>query len=72
MAETEITKIEVGSDAISNVLKDKGKKKYGRFVFAALGSIPWVGGVIAASSALNAEFEQGRVNEMVGRWLGEH
>ena len=43
MAEAEITKIEAGSDAISNVLTDKGKKKYGRFVFADLGRIPWVG-----------------------------
>ncbi len=41
-------------------------------MFAALGSIPWVGGVIAASSALHAEIEQGRVNEIVGRWLDEH
>jgi hypothetical protein len=32
---------------------------YGRFVFAALGSVPWVGGVIAASAAAHAEKEQG-------------
>jgi hypothetical protein len=72
VAETDITKIETGGDAIAHVLADDGKKKYGRFVFAALGSIPWVGGVIAASSALHAEFKQGRINEMVERWLDEH
>ena len=72
MTETDIIKIEKGGDAISNVLAGERKKKYGRFVFAALGSIPWVGGVIAASSALQAEVEQGRTNEMVGRWLDEH
>lgn len=72
MPETEIIKVEGSRDSISNILTGKGKKKYGRFVFAALGSIPWVGGVLAASSALNAELEQGRVNEMVGRWLDEH
>ena len=47
-------------------------KKYGRFVFAALGSIPWIGGLIGASAALNAEFEQGEVNELMKRWLEEH
>ena len=72
MTGTDITKIQTGGDAIASVLAGDGKKKYGRFVFAALGSIPWVGGVIAASSALHAEHEQGRINEMVGRWLEEH
>ncbi len=72
MAETDIAKIEAGGDATAHVLAGDGKKKYGRFVFAALGGIPWVGGVIVESSALHAEIEQGRINEMVGRWLDEH
>lgn len=58
--------------AVASFLGNGGKQKYGRFVFAALGSIPWIGGVIAASSALNAELEQARVNELTGRWLDEH
>lgn len=72
MPETEIIKVDGASDSISNVLTGKTKNKYGRFEFAALGSIPWIGGVLAASSALNAELEQGRVNEMAERWLDEH
>ena len=72
MNEIEIMKLEESSDSFNNVLTGKSKKKYGRFVFAALGGIPWVGGVIAASSALNAELEQGRVNQMIGQWLNEH
>lgn len=72
MVETDIAKIKAGGDAIAHVLAGGGKTKYGRFVFAALGSIPWVGGVIAASSALHAETKQEHVNEMVGRWLDEH
>ncbi len=72
MSDTEIQKVQAENDAIAQVLSGTGKKKYGRFVFAALGSIPWVGGVIAASSALHAEFEQGKINEMIGRWLDEH
>jgi hypothetical protein len=72
VAETDLTQIENGENAIAQVLSGDRKTKYGRFVFAALGSIPWVGGAIAAASALHAEAEQGRVNEMVGRWLDEH
>jgi len=72
VSEIDISRIEAGGDAIAHVLAGDGKKKYSRFVFAALGGIPWVGGAIAASSALHAEIEQGRVNEMMGRWLDEH
>lgn len=43
-----------------------------RFVLAALSSIPWVGGVLAASAAYDAEVEQGKVNELVQKWLEEH
>jgi hypothetical protein len=43
-----------------------------RCVFAAVGSIPWVGGLISASAALHAEREQGRVNELSRQWVEEH
>lgn len=72
MTKKDIAKVKSGGDTIAQVLAGDGKKKYGRFVFAALGSIPWVGGAIAASSAFHAEIEQGHINEMVGRWLEEH
>jgi hypothetical protein len=49
-----------------------GYEKYGRFVFAVLSAIPWVGSVIAASAALHAEKEQGRVNYLMYRWVEEH
>jgi hypothetical protein len=48
------------------------RRKYSRFVLAALGSIPWVGGLLAASSALDAEKEQGRINSLHALWLEEH
>ncbi len=47
-------------------------RKYVRFVVAALGSIPWVGGFIAASASLSAEREQQSVNELQRLWLEEH
>lgn len=53
-----------------NLLNEK--TQYVRFAFAALGSIPWIGGVFAASAALNAEKHQGKINETLLRWMEEH
>lgn len=51
----------------------RGKgKKYERFVVAALGSIPWIGGVLAAAAALNAEKDQETVNDLQRLWLEHH
>lgn len=46
--------------------------KYARFVFAALGGIPWIGGLIAAGAAFTAEAEQEGVNSLMGGWIAEH
>lgn len=46
--------------------------RYVRFLVAALGSIPWVGGLIAASASLSAENEQQSLNELQRLWLEEH
>jgi hypothetical protein len=43
-----------------------------RFVAAALGSIPWIGGLIAASASLSAETEQQNLNELQRLWLEHH
>lgn len=47
-------------------------RRYGRFFMAALGSIPWIGGVIAASAALQAETDQGRANDLLRKWVKSH
>ncbi len=59
-------------DDLSEFLHGRRYAKFARFVFAVLGSIPWVGGFIAASTALHAEYEQGHVNELSRRWVEEH
>jgi hypothetical protein len=41
-------------------------------VLAILGSIPWVGSLLAASAALHAEQEQGHVNRLIFQWVEEH
>jgi hypothetical protein len=48
------------------------RRKTDRFVLAALSSIPWVGGLLGAASALDAEAEQGQVNALHREWLEEH
>lgn len=57
---------------LATILSGPGYKKYGRFIFAILGSIPWVGSLMAAAAALHAEAEQGRTNELMYRWVEEH
>src|SRR6266571_7002019 len=47
-------------------------RKYVRFVAAALGSIPWIGGLIAASASLSAEAEQQKLNELQRLWIEQH
>jgi len=57
---------------LSNIDRKGKKTRKGRFLVSALSSIPWVGGVIAASSALHGEKEQGKINELQKIWLEEH
>jgi len=46
--------------------------RFARFVLAALGSLPWVGGLIGAAANLYGERDQGKVNSLQKRWLEEH
>lgn len=57
---------------LASFLNDRRYARYGRFVFAVLGAVPWVGALLAASAAIHAEAEQGRVNDLQRRWMEEH
>lgn len=48
------------------------RRRYSRFILAALGTIPWVGGVMGATAAADAESEQQQVNQLLRDWLTEH
>jgi hypothetical protein len=67
-----LDRLEAAEGALSEKLGSGSKRKYARFLIAALSSIPWIGGVIAASASLSAEVEQGKVNELHRLWLAEH
>jgi hypothetical protein len=64
--------VEPTQSALIERLSGGKGKKYARFVLAALGSIPWVGGVIAAAAGLSAEKDQQQINELQRLWLEEH
>jgi hypothetical protein len=66
------TELVPSSSGIGQFFSDPKFAKYGRFIFAALGVIPWIGGLLGATAALHAENEQGQANEAVRRWLEEH
>lgn len=65
-------KVEATQEALTEKLGGSRAKKYMRFVVAALSSIPWVGGLFAASASLSAEKSQEEINELHRMWLTEH
>src|SRR5260370_11808236 len=63
---------EPSQEALIARLGARRDRKYVRFVAAALGSIPWIGGLIAASASFSSETEQQRLNELQRMWLEQH
>jgi len=63
---------EPSQEALIARLSGDRRSQYVRFAVAALGSIPWVGGFIAASANLSAEREQQNINDLQRLWLEEH
>ena len=73
---SELTKDSENENLVADQLKflseKSGKTKYGRFLMGIMGAIPWIGNIITASAAFNAEIEQGKNNELVSLWLEIH
>jgi hypothetical protein len=59
-------------DALIAALSGGRGRKYVRLAVAALGSIPWVGGLIAASASLSAETDAEHLNDLQRLWIQEH
>lgn len=62
----------IGEGILSSLKNEEHAKYYRAFLVAALGSIDWIGGVYSALIALQAESEQGKLNDMQKIWLSEH
>ena len=52
------------NDKLAEIKNKSNQNRIKRFVLSALSSIPWVGGVLSASAAYQAEKEQGKINEL--------
>jgi hypothetical protein len=69
---TDVEPLEPSREELVQRLSQGKNRKYVRFLIAALGSIPWIGGFIAASASLTAEREQQGINDLQQAWLEEH
>jgi hypothetical protein len=64
--------LDAANEGLVNRFAGWWKAKYGRFIAAAaLGSIPWVGGILSAAIALQAEGGLEKLNETQKLWLQE-
>ncbi|XLQ20501.1 MAG: hypothetical protein ACKUBY_01835 [Candidatus Moraniibacteriota bacterium] len=59
-------------DQLAEFMDEDKRKSHVRFILAALGSIPWVGGFLGAMAAKDAEKEQKETNLFQQLWLQEH
>lgn len=59
-------------DKIASTAPTPRKRIFEKFILAALGSIPWVGGFISTMASLKTESGDVRADEMRTQWLNEH
>lgn len=57
---------------IENVDVSKGRKVFEKISLAALGAIPWIGGVISAMASIPLENRDGKADDLRTEWLKEH
>src|SRR5437762_11484046 len=66
-SEIEAIRTELGARGSS-----KGRRISEKFVIAAIGAIPWVGGFLAAAAAIPADEAAERSDDLRTKWLEEH
>lgn len=71
LAQDEIKSHDQKETGIGNFIDSK-YKKYGRFVLAALSSLPWIGGVLGAWASYSGEKEQDQINDLHKFWIEGH
>jgi hypothetical protein len=81
MADDQLERVETGLDeaAVEAIKSELGKGRTSKsrritekFVLAALGAIPWVGGFIAAAAGLRGDEAELRADDLRTKWLEEH
>lgn len=79
MQQNRLTTDDLGEDAVDRIRTElgqaspsAGRRALEKFVLAALGSIPWLGGFISAAAAFKFEEPSLRAEQLQNQWLGEH
>ena len=70
--ESDQTDIEKIRDELAKASPTNWQRAIEKFISAALGSIPWVGGFISAAADLKFREKDTRENNLQTRWLEEH
>ena len=65
-------KIELIQSEIAKLTPTGRKRFFKKFLLAALGSIPWVGGFISAMASFKTESGDVKADDMRTQWLNEH
>lgn len=60
------------AEELGDKISGTRRRKASRFIASALGALPWVGGVMSAVAAHDAEQEQTDVNMLILAWMNEH
>lgn len=67
---TDIVK-DFGSELFKNV-SEKRRLIIKKVIMAALGSVPWVGGVLSTTVSIHDGIKQSKTNDLYQQWLEEH
>jgi len=65
-------KVELIKTEIAKLTPSRHRRFFDKFLLAALGSIPWVGGFISTMASLKMEAGDIRADDMRTQWLNEH
>jgi len=65
-------RIEVIKTEITKLTPSTGRRFFDKFLLAALGSIPWVGGFLSTMASLKTEAGDVKADDMRTQWLEEH
>ena len=64
--------VSVIRDELAKADESRGQRITKKFVFAALGAIPWVGGFLAAAASLRSDEAKSKQHDLQSQWLEEH
>lgn len=66
------TEVAAIRDELAKISSGKARRIGEKFVLAALGAIPWVGGFVAAAASIRSEEADVRSDDLRTKWLEEH